>query len=81
MIDNPKFYYRLVVGTYITDRTELENHLKRMLADVSANSGGVDRGWEFEVFCWPCRDMVAVGDQLSTDWFPSCEHLTKEEDQ
>ena len=66
MSDDPKFYYRLVVGTSITDREALEAHLQRMLRDVSTNSGGLDTPWEFEVFCWPCREMIGFGD---TDGF------------
>ncbi|MGA0398171.1 MAG: hypothetical protein ACO3O3_13500 [Ilumatobacteraceae bacterium] len=79
MTDDPKFYYRLMVGTTITDPTELSNHLKRMIADVSANSGGVDEGWEYEVFCGACRYMVGVGDAVSgIGWFsPSCSHLSE----
>ena len=81
MTDDPKFYYRLVVGTTITDPTELSNHLKRMIANVYTNSDGVDEGWEFEVFCGACRSEVGVGDEVSgIGWFPpSCSHLSEED--
>lgn len=82
MSDDPKFYYRLVVGTSITDREALDAHLKRMLGDVSANSGGVDTPWEFEVFCWPCREMIGVGDtDFETDWGFPCVHNPSNNDK
>lgn len=75
MADSRKFYYKLTVGTTITDPEALDAHLKRMLGDVRSNSGGSDEPWEFEVFCESCQYAIGTGDHASgIIWDSSCEH-------
>ena len=59
-IAEPRYYYRLVLGTTITNPEELKDHLTRSLADTAERSGSVDEPWNAEVFCRDCGTELGV---------------------
>ena len=59
-ISEPRYYYRLVLGTTITDPNELRIHVERTLAEAAARSGSTDEPWNAEVFCRDCGDELGV---------------------